>query len=148
MNTGHLTDCVKTMYVEFEAVAGTSTLTTDVVDMSGYDAVRFIALTGDATSGTVLTLTSLSNTANSASGGTSEAVATYTSTSSTDADNKLLITDVVRPAGRYVYATLARATQNCVVNGIICELYRARSLPITQDSVVLAHTEAVKAGAA
>jgi len=130
-------------YIEIEAVAGTTLLTSDILDMSGYDGVVFIALTGDGTSGTVLTLTALNNTANSTSaavaitGGT----ATATSVSTTDADNKLLIVDVYRPQLRYVYCTLTRATQNCVCNGIIAIRYVGKKSPITQATAsVLAST--------
>jgi hypothetical protein len=128
-------------YIEPEAVAGTTTLTSDVLDMAGWDGVVFIALTGDATSGTVLTLQAYTHTANAASGSAlTGAVATYTSASSSDADNKLLIVDVKRPINRYVYCTLARATQNCVNNGIIAIRYRGKSAPITQPSSVIAST--------
>lgn len=149
MLQGHLSDCVKTIVVEDAASAGTSELTSDVVDMAGYDGVRAIALTGDATSGSVITLNIKSNSANSTSSPTpvTEASATYTAGAS-DADVKALTVDVIRPTGRYVFATLTRTAQNCVINGIILELYRARTVPVTQDATVISHTEAVKGGIA
>lgn len=149
MLQGHLSDCVKTVYVEAAAIAGTSELTSDVVDMAGFDAVRVIGILGDVTDTSVVTLNLKSNSANSTSSPTptTEASATYTAGAS-DADNKLLTVDVVRPTGRYVFATLTRTTANAVVNGIILELYRSRTVPVSQDSTVIAHTEAVKGGVA
>lgn len=149
MIQGHLNDCVKTIVVKDAVVAGTSDVTSDVVDMSGYDAARVIVLTGDATSGSVITAILKSNSASSTSSPTpvTEASATYTAGAS-DADVKALTVDVVRPTGRYVFAVVTRATQNCVINGIVIELYRARSVPITQDATVISHTEAVKGGVA
>jgi hypothetical protein len=145
----HLTKEVKTVVVSGNTAAGTTTVTSSAVDMQGFDAVRFIAYTGDATSGTVLTLTPLYNASNSNSGGTSitAGVATVTSASATDCDNICLISDVIRPGARYAYCTLARATQNCAVNGIIAELYRAKAVPITQDATVVASATAVQGGA-
>jgi hypothetical protein len=124
-------------YVQIEAVAGTTTLTTTVSDMNGWDGICYLALTGDATNGTVLTLAALGSTAN-ATGGVAAAITgatcTYTAASTTDTDNKLLILDVVRPVKRYIYATLTRGTQNCVCNGILAIKYRGNKAPITQST--------------
>lgn len=149
MLQGHLSDCVKTIYVEGAAAAAQTELTSDVIDMSGYDAVRAIAITGDVTTTCVLTLNLKSNSANSTSSPTpvTEASATFTAGAS-DADSKMLTVDVIRPTGRYVFATLTRTTADAVVNGIVIELYRARSVPVTQDTTVISHTEAVKGGVA
>lgn len=134
-------------YIGIEAVAGTSTLTSDyAVDTQGYDGVVIIALTGAATSGTVPLLTVLGVATNVVTGGTAitGATATYTSLSATDADNKMLIVDVYRPTARYVYCTLARATQNVVCNGIIAIKYNGREAPVTQSaSHVIASTSVV-----
>lgn len=144
----HLTDLVKTINVSLATVAGTSTVTSSVVDMTGYNACRFVCTTGDATSGTVLTLTVKSNTANSTSSPTpvTEASSTVTSASATDCDEKILIVDVIKPGGKYVFATLGRSTQNCVMNSMVCELYNAKALPVTADATVVASSKAVSGG--
>ena len=144
----HATDEIKTINVSLATVAGTSTVTSSVVDMAGYDACRFICVTGDATSGTVLTLTVKSNTANSTSSPTpvTEGSSTVTSLTTTDCDEKILIVDVIKPGGRYVFATLGRATQNCVMNTLICELYRAKAVPVTADTTVVASAKIVSGG--
>lgn len=135
-----LKDC-KITRVENAAAAGTTDLDTDVLDMAGYDGVLFIALLGDATSGSVLELQAFGNTANSTSSPTPVELTadsvTYTAGAS-DADNKLMIVDVIRPAYRYVFGRLVIDTQNCVVDGIVAIQYRSRSVPVTQGSTVLA----------
>lgn len=141
MRQSLLKDC-KITRVENAAAAGTSEIKTDVLDMTGYDGVLFIAILGDVTDTSVLTLTAKENTANSDSSPTPTAVtdgatAAHTATAA-DADNKMLVVDVVRPSKRYVFASLTRTTANAVVDAIIAIQYRARDLPVTQGSTVLA----------
>jgi hypothetical protein len=126
--------------LEARAAAGTTDLTSDVLDMAGFDSVLFIASSGDATSGTVIEMQVFGNTANSGSGGTevTDGTAAQTSTTGTDADNKLLIADIVRwnPAYRYAYGVFAIDTQNCEADGIYSIQYNARDLPVTQPASV------------
>ena len=143
---GYLSYATKTLVVEGAAAAGTSTLTTDAVDMTGFNAARFIWFLGDVTSGSVITATVLTESDGNASGGTSAAAGTEITAGASDYDSTLLIVDVLRPADRYVYSTLARGTQNAVVNGCICELYNARSLPVTQHASAMQLTVAVQGG--
>jgi hypothetical protein len=108
----------------------------------GYDGVVFVALLGDVTATSVLTLTAKENTASSTSSPTPTAVtdgatAAFTAGAS-DADNKLLVVDVIRCNKRYIFASLTRTVANAVVDGIVAIQYRARNAPITLDSSVLA----------
>lgn len=127
--------------VENAAAAAQTELTTDILDMSGYDSVMFCAVLGDVTATSVLTLSLKDNSANSTSGSSaiSGASATFTAGAS-DADNKLLIVDCYRPSQRYVYASLTRTTADAVVDGIIAIQYNSRAVPQTQGSTVLAST--------
>lgn len=141
-------DCAWDIVIPASAASQT-TATSSVVDCSGWDGIIFVAKTGDATSGTVLTLSVLGNTAN-ATGGTATAVtggtATYTSTSATDADDKGLMVEVLHPLKRYYYCTLARGTQNCEISGVWAVRFRFSKGPITQGSSVLATTQVVAGG--
>ena len=134
-----LKDC-KITRVENSAVAAQTELKSDVLDMAGYDAVCFIALLGDITTGSVLTLTAKGNTADSDSSPTPVAItdgaATFTAGAS-DADNKLIVVDVIRPAYQYVFASLTRTTANAVVDGIIAIQYRTKDFPVTQPASIL-----------
>lgn len=125
-----------------DAVAGTSDVTSSVLDMTGYDSVVFIALLGDVTSGSVITLTAKENTANSTSSPTPTAItggATGAITAgAADTDNKLLVSDIMRPDMRYVFCVLSRTTQNAVVDGILAVQYNSKAVPVTQPSDIAA----------
>lgn len=128
----------KFVVVEASATAGTSTLTTDVVDMAGFDSVAFVAHLGDVTDTSALALTVYTNDTNNTTTPTATACAAAFTAGASDADNKLLIADAHRPRQRYVYATLERGTANAVLNGIVAILYNAHDKPVTQSSSVVA----------
>lgn len=132
-------DC-KITVVEAAATAGTSDLTTDVLDMTGFEGVMFIALTGDVTAASELTLTVKGNSANSVSSPTpvtQKATTTFTAGAS-DADSKVIMVDVYRPTLRYQFAVLSRAAQNAVIGGIIAIQYGAHNKPTSQHASVIA----------
>lgn len=136
----NLSKDVKITVVEAAAVAGTSELVSDVLDMQGYEGVMFIALTGDVTSGSEITLTIKGNTANSTSSPspvTQKATTLFTA-GATDADSKAIVVDLYKPAMRYVFASLTRATQNAVIGGVIAIQYQAGLKPTTNDASVIA----------
>lgn len=100
-----------------------------VVDTQGYESVAFVALLGDVTSGSVLTLTAKTNSANSTSNATAtEAKVTFTAGAS-DADSKMLMVDCHQPRERYAFASLTRTTANAVVDGIVAVLYNGSERP-------------------
>ena len=136
----NLSKDVKITVVAAAATAATTAVTSSVLDMQGYDGVMFIALLGDVTDTSVLTLTAKGNTANSTSSPTpvtQKATDAFTAGAST-ADSKAIVVDVYDPALRYVFAELTRATANAVVGGIIAIQYGAESRPTTQDASVIA----------
>ena len=130
-----LKDC-KITRVSNAAVAGTTDIESSRVDMTGFDSVMFVALLGDVTSGSVLTLTAKSNAADSTTSSTSEKAGTVITAGASDYDNKLLIVDLHKPTLRYAYCTLLIDTQNAVVDGIIAIQYNAKNHPVTQGSTV------------
>ncbi|MGP9819195.1 hypothetical protein ACTZWW_04190 [Salinarimonas sp. NSM] len=127
----------KFVVVEASAIAGTTTLTTDVVDLAGFDSVAFVAHLGDVTDTSVLTLTGYTNDTNNTTTPTETAAAVTFTAGASDADNKLMVVDMVKPRQRYAYATLERGTANAVVNGIVAILYNAHNKPVTQPASVL-----------
>lgn len=136
----NLSKDVKITVVAAAATAAQTAVTSDVLDMSGYDGVMFIALTGDVTATSVLTLTVKANSANSTSSPTpvtQKATDAFTAGAS-DADSKALVVDVYRPTLRYVFAELTRTTANAVVGGIIAIQYSAANKPTTQAASVIA----------
>lgn len=131
---------VKITVVEATAAAGTTDLTSDILDMSGYEGVMWIALTGDVTTGSVLTLTAKGNSANSVSSPTpiTQKASDAFTADTTSADSKAIVVDVFRPTLRYQFAVLSRATANAVVGGIIAIQYGSRNKPTAQDATVIA----------
>jgi hypothetical protein len=140
MNHLNFLNDMKFICVENVAGDGQSTLTTDVVDTQGFDSVAFIVKTGDVTSGSVLTLTAKTNSANSISSPAPVVLTdtvTYTATTASDADDKLLILDLHKPRQRYVFGVLTIGTQNATIEGIFALLYNAHDMPLTVDSSVI-----------
>lgn len=135
----NLSKSIKVTVVEAAAAAAQTELVSDVLDMTGYDGVMFIALTGDVTATSVLTLTAKGNSANSVSSPTpvTQKAAAFTAGAS-DADSKVLLVDVYDPALRYIFASLTRTTADAVVGGIIAIQYSADYRPTTQDATVIA----------
>ncbi len=131
---------IKVTPVAASAVAAQTEVLTSVLDMSGFDGVMFIALMGDVTATSVLTLTAKGNSASSTSSPTPVtqiATAAFTAGAS-DADDKALVVDVYDPMLRYAFASLTRTTANAVVNGIIAIQYTAEYKPTTQAATVIA----------
>lgn len=135
-----LKDC-KITRVNNSASAGTSDQDGTVLDMQGYDGVVFIALLGDVTATSVLELQVFGNTASSTSSPTPTEITadeTIFTAGASDADNKAIVVDVVRPSKRYIFPRLKRGTANAVVDGVVAIQYRTRDVPVTQGSTVLA----------
>lgn len=138
--TQHLLDSLKITVVANAAVAGTSDVAGSITDMTedgGYDEVMYIAILGDVTATSVLTLKTQQNIINSTSGMADlpTASATYTAAAS-DADNKCLVSDTVRPLERYVRPLLTRATANAVVQAILCVRAKGRISPAARGDVI------------
>lgn len=132
-----LRDCA-IVRVMTSQVAGTSdTLSSDIIDTSGYDGVTFLYALGDVTNTAVLTFRVQQNTANSTSGMATVLGDVAATAGASDYDNKLIVREVYRPQERYLRAQIVRATANAVVDGIIAILWKGRNSPVTQGSTVV-----------
>lgn len=144
----HLFKDTKITRVANSAVAAQTEVDSSILDMAGYDGVVFVAALGDVTANCVLTLKVEQHTLNQTSGMAAlTGNATFTA-GATDADNKVLVVDVIRPKERYVRAALTRTDANAVVDGIFAIQYRASTKPVTADSSVLASATIVDASEA
>lgn len=143
----NLSKDVKVTVVAGAAAAAQTEVTSSVLDMQGWGGVMFVALMGDVSDTSVLTLAAKGNSANSTSSPTpvTQASATFTAGAS-DADSKALIVDVYDPQLRYAFASLTRTTANAAVGGIIAIQYQPASKPTAQDASVIA--SAIAAGTA
>ena len=122
------------------AAAGTTSLTTAVIDTQGFESVAFIAQLGDVTDTSALTLTMQHGDESDGSDMADLALTATHTADATDADDKIMMVDAHRPQKRYVRATLDRATANAVLNSIIAVSYNANECPVTQHADVIAST--------
>lgn len=136
----NLSKSCKITVVAAAAAAATTEIVTDVLDMAGYEGVMYVALLGDVTTGSVLTLTAKGNTANSTSSPTpiTQGATSAFTAGATDADSKILMVDVSKHTLRYAFASLTRATANAIVGGIIAIQYGAHDKPTAHDASVIA----------
>lgn len=115
--------------------AGTTNVSSDIVDTQGYDGVRFIIGFGAIVSGAATSIKARQGNASNLSDaadleGTAQTVA------DTD-DNLQRICDIYRPRERYVQLQTLRATQNSTIDYLIVELYnKVGKIPVTQDASV------------
>jgi len=135
--TQALTEAVKTIRIENAAVAGTTDVVGDTIDMQGFDSIRCIALLGTLTTTHVTTLKAASG--DLANGSDAVQITGAVTAAAADGDsNHLLILDVVKPVHRYVTFTLDRGTANAVLDGMIVEQYNASDMPTAIDGTVTA----------
>lgn len=144
------------------AVADTTSETlTAVEDMEGFDGIRYIVSLGDVDAAAVLTLQPKENTADSTSSPTPTAVSLASATvggavtgvvttgalviteSSGNLDNKTVIIDIAKSAmtKRYQFLSITATVESYEIVSIITEKYRARSVPVSQASVVVTHAK-------
>lgn len=116
---------------------GTGTQSGDILDMSGWEGVLFIAKFDDVDNTAVLTLQAQQNTVNSGTGmATLSGNSTYTAAAA-DADDDVLVLDVYRPRERYVRPQVVIGTANATTACILAIQYGPRVLPTSQGSTVL-----------
>ncbi len=137
----NLSNHVKTIRLKpdgstFAVAAGAADINSDIVDMAGYEGIRFIIGFGAITTGAVTSTKVQQNSANSGTGmadlaGTAVTVAD-------DDDNQIVVTEVYRPRERYVRLTTLRATQNSVIDFLIAELYGPSKEGVASDATVVA----------
>jgi hypothetical protein len=131
-----LTNKVKTILCKTAVAAGSSDVTdASAVDMSGYEGVRFIFSFGAITSGAVTSVGAASLATSAPTPGTDDLTGSKI-TVADDADDKIVILDIYKPALRYVRPFVKRATQNAVINSIIAELYDPVKMPVSADTTV------------
>lgn len=135
----HLSKAVKTVRMKpdgtnFTAAAGATNINSDVIDTAGYDGVRFKAAFGAIVSGAATSIKVQQGAASNLSDA-ADLAGTSITVADTD-DNKLVISDIIRPQERYLRVATLRATQNATVDYMEAELYMARTEPVTQDATV------------
>jgi len=125
--------------VHVAAVAGTNdTLEGDILDLQNCDSVTGVAiLGGDVTNTAAVTLKAYTGDDPALSDGAYESDTATVTADASNADDKLLVLDVIKPGKRYCRFDLVRATANAVVDGVIGIRYNFRVIPTEQPSDVV-----------
>jgi hypothetical protein len=132
-----LTNVVKTVLCKNSVAAGATDITdATVIDMAGYDGVRFIFGFGVITAGAATSIGVAGKATNTPTPGTDDLTGSKQTVADT-ADNTVFICEITHPQQRYLRPFVKRATQNAVVDFVLAELYRHNGKnPITQDATV------------
>lgn len=109
------------------------TTKTSRVDMKGWDGVRFILAAGtiDATGTVTLKAAQAATDANGVE------LSGLSAQLSAGHDNCLAHITVLNPTDRYVQAWIVRATASSVIDGLIAEQFRGRSLAASDDATTV-----------
>lgn len=141
----NLSEVTRVVVASGAAVAAQTAVTGATIDTAGCESVRFLAVLGDVTDGSVLTLKAQSGSQSNGSDATdiTGCATTAFTAGASNADGKIISLDVVKPTKRYVTPVLTRTTANAVVAAIVAELYGYRKAPPAGGDVI---SEAVKQG--
>lgn len=120
------------------AAAGTSTITTSIIDLKAFDGCVFMASLGDVADTAEVALTVQHGDEADGSDMANTAVAIVFTADATSADNGLLIAEIFRPNHRYVRAVLTRGVADAALDGILAILTDPKQAPVTQGDDVLA----------
>jgi hypothetical protein len=122
--SGYLSDCVKITKIKDHSSANTTAITSDAVDMAGYDGALFLTSYGTAASDNIAKLQQSSD--DGGSDDYSDLEGTGTTSGSSDED---IFIDINRPTKRYLKLVAARGTSSTLESIWVIQ-YKARSLPI------------------
>jgi hypothetical protein len=111
--------------------AGTTKRTSDIIDMSGYEGVLFVALLGTVLENGTLDVFVEQNTLNQTTGMARLATTTAYAVTAADAlvSKSAIAVDVYQPQERYLQANVTPAVANAVILGVIAIQYNSKSKP-------------------
>lgn len=120
----------------YTGAANTTDLTSEAVDMSGFEGVVFLIGFGAITSTAVTSVKARQGAASDMSDG-ADLENTKQTVADTD-DNKVKYIDIYRPRERYLDVVTDRGTANAVVDFILAGFYCPRVTPVTQPTATIA----------
>jgi len=136
MPTQNIVTGSKRTVVFTRQVAGSSTLTSVLIDMSGFESIVFESLVESLTTGQ--TKGTIAVYAGNAANGSDQAALAGASLTIGDTDNgKLEVIEVFRPTGfRYVELVITRNSQAAAISSVVCTQYHSRKPPESDDTTV------------
>ncbi len=137
MARGTFTENNKIVYAKAPSAAGTTAVTSDAVDTSGYDGICFLIPMG-AILATAVTSVKIQQDTVAAMGAAADLALSSIPIADTD-DNKCFVLNIHKPRERYLRAVVSRATATSEVGAIVALLYGGKNLPVTQDATTVIH---------
>lgn len=119
--SGYLSENVRVTKLQDHTAAGTSTVTSDELDMAGYDSVMFVTSFGTAAANNLVTVHQ---------GAVSGSVAASVALLASGTSDEDVILDVQHPLYRYLKLVATRGTSS-TLESIWAIQYNARSKPVT-----------------
>jgi len=117
--------------------AGVTKRTSDIIDMSGYDGVIFVAELGTTIENGTLDVFVEQHTLNQTSGMARIATTTVHTVTAANAAlaKSCVIVDVYRPQERYLQCNITPAVSNAVILGITAIRYGGKVAPMAGDGI-------------
>ena len=137
-----ISDNYEVRYVGAAVAAGSSIdNNSTIIDMEGYESVMFVTTITDCANTGVATLVIQSSTANSdtAMANVTGTAATATSGGNDDMNGTVLVTELRKPAQRYVQATRTSSVAN-IAYGEVIAILKPHRQPSEQGATVQAST--------
>lgn len=118
--------------------AGTTKRVSDILDMSGYDGVLFVASLGTTIENGTVDVFVEQDIANATTNMARLATTTvHTITAANAALGKsAIVVDVFKPREQYVQCNITPAVSNAVILGIVAIRYKGHLAPVVNDSLV------------
>ena len=117
--------------------AAQSTITSDEIDMAGFEGVMFLVHMGTI-DGSAVTSTFVRQ-ATATGMGSAATLTGSTHTIADTGDDSIYLTDVYRPLEQFLDVRVSRGTSNSVIQSIVAIQYNGRKPPVTHDASTVAN---------
>jgi len=125
------------------AAAATGVVTSDAVDMAGFNACLFIVTLGTLTSAGTVTCKLQQSSDDGSADTYADIEGSSVANSGNTATLKQILVSIIDPRERYLKLVATRAVQNCGIDSIQAIKYNAKVVPITDDASVDASVEVI-----
>ena len=136
-------NCEVIRILESEAAGNTDTLTSDAVNMSGFESALFIFTLGAVTAGGLANCYLQQSSDDASADAYADLEGSAVSSTGNTATKKIITIEIINPQERYLKALIDRTIADVVVESINVIKFGAKAMPITQDSTVDATNQVV-----
>jgi hypothetical protein len=133
---------VKILKINNDAAAGVTVITSDIIDMQGFNGVCFVCKMGAVVDAASVTMTVYQGAVSTLLDEAALVASAAIPVASTDSEQSLVV-DIVKPRERYLRVKVARITQNSAIDSIFALLYNPMAKPVVQPATIDASTQTV-----